>query len=325
VTDFKQNDKPQPAPGPQQQLPAKPAPQPQQEAAPAPLAESQAKGPKETALAQRKPASVEQTMKTHLMRALPSVRAVMPKHLDGEKLLRVALVAVNRTPKLLECSPLTVLQSVMQAAALGLQVDGVLGHGYLVPFNNRLKDANGAERWEVQCQFIPGYKGLIDLARRGGHVLSIEAQAVYQADHFVYQFGLDPKLEHVPSLADNPGEVVAAYAVARLAGGSPPQFDVMSAGQVDRIRERSKTGDSGPWVNDYAEMAKKTVVKRLCKYLPLSPELAAALELDHRNETGESTGFSEILDIPSDDPPAAPAKPQGGRLRERAEAERSPA
>lgn len=233
----------------------------------------------------------QKALKDLLERAKPSLAGVLPRHLTPDKLVRVALMATSRTPLLLECTPGSILLGVMQAAALGLEVGGVLGHGYLVPFKNR--------RGVYEAQFVPGYRGLIDLARRSGHVAIIEARVVLSDDReFDYDLGLDRKLVHRPG--EGRGDMTHVYAIARFRGGDLA-FEVMTLAQVEAIRKRSRASDSGPWVTDFHEMARKTVVKRLCKYLPLSVEMAAAVELDNRAETGEAGAFSEVLDIETPD------------------------
>jgi recombinational DNA repair protein RecT len=134
---------------------------------------------------------------------------------------------------------------------------------------------------------IPGYRGLISLARRSGQLKSIEARVVYANDTFGIEYGTSPFLKHVPNLTGDPGPLVLVYAVARLVDGGE-QVEVMTKVQVDAIRSRSRAGKSGPWVTDYDEMARKTVVRRICKYLPLSVELAKALEIDERVESGQA-------------------------------------
>lgn len=209
---------------------------------------------------------------THLAR-------VLPRHLTPERVIKVAAIAWNKTPKLRECDMESIFMAVMQAAELGLEPGGALGHAYLVPYGST-------------CQLIPGYRGLIELARRSGEIESIEAHIVYERDKFTLRFGLDPKLEHEPFLDGDPGKVRFTYAVAKLKGGAY-QFEVMTLAQVERIRERSRAGKNGPWVTDFEEMARKTVIRRLCKYLPLSAEksetLAKALEIDDQDYIDVST------------------------------------
>lgn len=200
--------------------------------------------------------------------------AVLPKHLNADRFVRSAMIAVARTPKLLDCRPDTMKQALQTAATLGLEVSGVLGSAYLVPYKDTV-------------QLIPGYRGLIALARQSGEVTSIDAYVVHEADTCHITLGTDPKIEHEPKLDGDPGKLRLVYAVAKLVGGGV-QFVAMTKAEVDAIRARSKASGSGPWVTDYEEMSKKTVIRRLMKYLPLSVEkLARALELDDAVDTGK--------------------------------------
>jgi recombination protein RecT len=133
---------------------------------------------------------------------------------------------------------------------------------------------------------IISYKGMIALARRSGEILSIEARAVYERDTFSVRYGIDATVEHVPYLDGDPGKLKFAYAVAKLRDGGV-QIDVMNRTQIDAIRTRSRAGQKGPWVTDYDEMAKKTVLRRLFKMLPVSAELAEAIEKGDAHEFGE--------------------------------------
>ena len=173
----------------------------------------------------------------------------------------------------------------MQCAQLGLEPGGALGHAYLLPFENRKKGV-------TEVQFIVGYRGMIDLARRSGQILSLEARAVYAADKFHVALGLNPDLTHEPAWeADDRGPLRFVYAVAKLKDGGT-QFEVMSRAEIERVRAKSRAGQSGPWVDHFEEMAKKTVIRRLFKYLPVSIELAGAVEQDERVD----------VDLPQDNP-----------------------
>lgn len=173
-----------------------------------------------------------------------AIASRLPRHLSADRMLKVALTSVNKTPTLLGCTKESLLQSIMMAAELGLEPGGMLGEGYLVPYGKI-------------CQFLPGYRGLISLARRSGQIVSLEAHIVHERDKFTYELGLESKLIHVPNLDDEDlGSMKFAYAVAKLVGGGV-QFEVMSKAQIDAIRRRSKAGNSGPWVSDYEEMARK--------------------------------------------------------------------
>lgn len=203
---------------------------------------------------------------------------MLPRHLTPDRLIKVALLAYSKTPKLRECSLESIWQSVAQAAELGLEPGGVLGHAYLVPFKG-------------ECTLIPGYRGLIDLARRSGEIESIEAHVVCERDKFTLRFGLDPVLEHEPFLDGDAGSMRFVYAVAKLKDGGK-QLEVMTRAQVEKIRNNSPDfkfkGANSVWGNHFEEMARKTVVRRLIKYLPISVErneaLVKALEADNEQE-----------------------------------------
>jgi recombination protein RecT len=213
----------------------------------------------------------------------PAVKAqialALPKHMTADRLARIALTEVRRVPALARCDQASFLGAIMQCASLGLEPGGALGHAYLIPFENRKKGI-------TEVQFIVGYRGMIDLARRSGQIISIEARTVHQADKFRAPFGLEPRLEHEPAWdVDDRGPMRLVYAIAKLHGGGV-QFDVMSRAEIEKVRAQSKAGQSGPWVTHFDEMAKKTVVRRLFKFLPVSIEIARAVGLDEQAEAG---------------------------------------
>jgi len=206
----------------------------------------------------------------------------LPKHVTADRLARVALTEVRRNPVLSRCDQHSFLGAIMTCAQLGLEPGGPLGHAWLVPFENRK-----AGRTEVQ--FILGYRGMIDLARRSGQIQSIEARAVYEGDQFSVKFGLDSDLTHAPDF-DNPNRTLPdklrfVYAVAKLKDGGV-QFEVMSRREIEAARAQSKAAANGPWQTHYEQMARKTVVRRLFKFLPVSIELARAIEQDERADLG---------------------------------------
>ena len=210
---------------------------------------------------------------------LEALRVVCPKHLTAERLARTALAAMQATPALFECTLPSIMFALRRAAIMGLEPDGgPLGHGYLVPYWN-------AKRRVSEAKFIPGYRGLIKLARNSGDVLDIAAEVVRDGDEFDYSLGLDPVLKHRPSGQD--GELVAPYAVARFrqAGINERKFIVLQRFEVLRIKEQNAPRDQdgkivGPWVTHEAEQWKKTAIRRLSKYLPLSVEARANFDDD---------------------------------------------
>jgi len=206
----------------------------------------------------------------------------IPKHVNGDRLLRVAFQLVQRTPKLMECDATSVVACIAQASALGLELGR---EAHLVPFGK-------------VCTMIPDYKGLDSLARRSKEIRCIDTDCVYKGDEFREVRGTQPHLDHVPDLSndrtDN-GQIEHVYAVAYDPELRPIKFARMTKAQIDQVRAKSKAKD-GPWSDPqaYPEMAKKTVVKRLCKLLPQTPELAEAIELDNRFESGEWSGVTRF-------------------------------
>lgn len=200
----------------------------------------------------------------------------LPKHLTPERMARIAMTELRKTPKLQECDPMSFIASIMQASQLGLE-PGIMGSCYLIPFYN-------SKLGKMECTFMPGYRGFLDLARRSGQIISLVARSVHENDLFEYEFGLKESITHKPAMNDR-GELRAVYAVALLKDGGH-QFDVMSKSDIEAVRSTSKSKDNGPWVTHYEEMAKKTVLRRLFKWLPCSVEMQKAVSLDEMQEQG---------------------------------------
>ena len=241
-----------------------------------------------------------------------TLEALLPKHFDSERMLKLALGALRTTPKLAGASLSSLLGSVVTCAQLGLEPNTPLGHAYLLPFEKREKRGGEWVTVETQVQVIIGYKGLIDLALRSGQIVSIAAHEVCANDHFEMVYGLDEKLEHKPGLADR-GPVIGFYAVAKLVGGGHA-FEFMPMRDVEEIRDNSqgwqqavkfKKQDSHPWGAHFVEMGRKTVIRRLAKYLPLSIEFQTAATLDGMAEAGKDQGLDtldgEFSIVPPDD------------------------
>ena len=214
----------------------------------------------------------------------PKIKAQMalalPKHMTADRLARIATTEMRRVPALAKASPESFLGAIMQCAQLGLEPSNGLGHAYLIPFGNG-QDKQGRRN----VQLIIGYRGMIDLARRSGQILCISARAVYEHDEFSFAYGLHEDLKHTPGEEGDSGALTHVYAVARLKDGGV-QFEVMSRKQVEAIRAQSQAGKNGPWVSHFEEMAKKTVIRRLFKYLPVSIEMQQAIGLDEQADAG---------------------------------------
>src|SRR5690554_1158312 len=237
----------------------------------------------------------QNTLTALIERQKPEIARALPKHMDPDRLARIATTVLRQTPQLGQCTPESFLGALMTCAQLGLE-PGPLGHAYLVPFKN-----NKTGMFEVT--FIPGYRGLVELARRSGQVQSVQARIVRDGDEFDYEFGLEPKLRHRPT-ADVDKPVTHAYAVLRLKDGGA-DFDVMTVAEVDAIRKRSRAATNGPWVTDYAEMAKKTVLRRLAKRMPMAVEMAQAVAQDERVRTAISPDELDVTPPTADPDPEA--------------------
>ena len=253
------------------------------------------------------------------------IAKMLPKHLNAERLLKVAQIAATTTPALAKCDVASLVGAIGQCAQMGLEPNTVLGHAYLVPFNTKRKDANGNERWVNSVQVIIGYKGLIDLARRSGQIVSIAAHEVCANDKFELVYGLDEKLIHTPSLGDR-GEILGFYSVAKLKDGGHC-FEFMSLKQIHEIRDASqgyqqavkyKKQDGHPWGAHFTEMGRKTVIRRLAKYLPLSIEFQTAAALDGMAEGGKDQHLDamdgDFAIVPEDAPYAPAVDPETGEI-----------
>lgn len=259
-------------------------------------------GESKAALSEMKP---KEQIAYLLKRKQAEIAKMLPKHLNAERLLKVAQIAATTTPALAKCDVASLIGAIGQCAQMGLEPNTVLGHAYLVPFNTKRKDADGKERWVNSVQVIIGYKGLIDLARRSGQIVSIAAHEVCANDKFELVYGLDEKLNHTPALGAR-GELIGFYAVAKLKDGGH-SFEFMSAHQVKEIMAGTQSkGKYGPWQDHFTEMGRKTAIRRLAKYLPLSIEFQAAATLDGMAEAGRDQNLDTIdgeFNILPDDAP----------------------
>src|SRR6185312_11420575 len=234
--------------------------------------------PQTTAIAKK--AAQAPTIQDYLETRRNLIASVAPKHLTPDRLIKVALVARSRDPKLLQCDPESLLKAIVTAAELGLEPSGLRGQGYLIPRKNK-------HTGKLEATFLPGYRGLVDLATRGGRVKFVEARLVRARDKFHVQLGTDPKIVHEMFLGDDPGELTHVYSVATMDDGSKHFDQPMTRSEVERVRDRNGSPDTGPWVSDFDEMAKKTGVRRHMKMLPISPEAQKAVEYEESMERGD--------------------------------------
>lgn len=225
-----------------------------------------------------KPANPVAQFRDFLEKQRHQIAAALPKHVSPDRMIRLACTEFSKNPLLQKCTPVSVFGSIIQASQLGLEI-GVLGQAYLVPYRNN--KAGGI----YEAQMIPGYKGLIALARRSGEVTSIETHIVYARDEFDLVLGIESSVKHIPFLEGDRGAPRLVYGVAKFKDGGH-HFEWMPLTEVDRIRSRSKASNNGPWVTDYEQMVRKTLIRRMANYLPMSIELANAIQIGDAAEAG---------------------------------------
>ena len=237
------------------------------------------------------------SMQALIKKMEPEIKKALPSVITPERFTRMVFSALSINPKLAECTPASFLGAMMQAAQLGVEPNTPLGQAYLIPYKNK---------GTMETQFQLGYKGLIDLCYRSGELKDIQAHEVYENDIFEFEYGLDPKLKHVPALRDR-GEVIGYYAAFHTVKGGYG-FEVMS--KEDVISHAKKTSQAfnnpySPWAKYFDEMAKKTVVKKALKYAPIKTDFVKAIATD---ETIKSN-ITEAMDEQPDETVTFEAEP----------------
>lgn len=231
----------------------------------------------------------KKTMQDYIKALEPEIKKALPSVITPERFTRMVLSAISVNPKLAACDPKTFLGSMMTAAQLGLEPNTPLGQAYLIPFKNHGKD-------EVQFQL--GYKGLIDLAYRSGEVELIQAHIVYANDEFSYEFGLEPKLHHVPTPDADKGPMTHAYAMFKTKAGGFG-FDVMSRAEIESFAKKysqSYSSSYSPWQTNFEQMALKTVLKRTLKYAPLKSDFVRGMAQDETIKADLSDDMFSVAD-----------------------------
>ena len=242
-----------------------------------------------------KPKSVKDLIEIRM----PEIQKVLPSVISPQQFLRLTLNAIQSTPHLMECTMPSFYGAVMQCAQLGLKPN-VNGEAYLIPFKNNKKGG------VYECQFIVGYKGLMLLARRSGEVANIDAQTVYENDTFDLAYGFEPTLIHKPYLKGDRGKPIGFYATVILKDGGKSAY-YMTVEDAQKYGKRySKAYNNSPWVTDFEAMAKKSCLRQVLKYAPMSTDVDGAIRTDEKvlkfEENKELDGG--IVEIEEDEPSA---------------------
>tara|TARA_R110000824_G_scaffold152177_1_gene323276 strand:- start:892 stop:1779 length:888 start_codon:yes stop_codon:yes gene_type:complete len=258
-----------------------------------------------------------------------SLIKIAPKGTDVDRIIRVAMFEAAKNERLVQCSPDSVYLALAKACELNLVAGGVLHRASLIPMWNSKKKTYDAELW-IQ------YTGLMDLVKRSGEVAHFIARVVHENDEFDHHFDLNDgeTLKHKVNY-DDPGELKIAYAVCYYKSGQR-QVEVMRKDQINKIRSGSRNPSNGPWAHHTEEMWRKTVIRRICKYLPLTPQTTAVLEHDIKSDFDDDSwantannGHDEsikdsgttkdnVIDVQADEPPKKRRKTKVKDLVEKA-------
>lgn len=223
---------------------------------------------KTRAVATTEPTTFPQMLKSFL----PEVERALPRHMSGDRMARIALTAFRRTPKLAQCDPRSVFAAVIQASQLGLEPD-TLGRSYLIPYG-------------TECQFVPGWKGLVDLMNRSG-AGTVWTGAVFVGDEFDYQLGDSPFVKHKPMGEDEPSQITHVYSIGRTKGAEWPIIEVWPMSKIYKHRDRyNKVGKRHYSYENIEMYARKVPLLQVLKYMPCSAELVAAMSLNDAAEVG---------------------------------------
>lgn len=246
--------------------------------------------------------------KTHeLQRQIDERMIAIAKSLPADimapdRFARAVVSLCQRAPALFDVNRATLLGAVLQCAHLGLDVDPTLGQAYVIPY----KTKGGAI-----AQLQIGYRGFLSLAWRSAKIEDVSADVVREGDDFDWEQGTKPFLRHRPR-AKLAAPITHAWAAATAVGARKPMFKVLTIEEVNAVRARSRAKDSGPWVSDFAAMAQKTALRRLCKLLPLSTEkdrgLLRAMDLDERAELGLKQELGAPFIVANEAPPPEPTE-----------------
>lgn len=235
----------------------------------------------------------KKTMQTYIKSMEGEIKKALPSVITPERFTRMVLSAISTNQALGSCTPSSFLGAMMSAAQLGLEPNTPLGQAYILPYKNK---------GVLEAQFQLGYKGLIDLAYRSGEVELVQAHIVYENDKFECEYGLEPKLTHVPA-DSNRGNAIKVYAMFKTKSGGYG-FEVMS---MDDVREHAKkyskaySSTYSPWATNFEEMAKKTVLKKCLKYAPLKSDFVRGIVQDGSIKNEVSEDMYEVPDVVIED------------------------
>lgn len=234
------------------------------------------------------------------------IERALPKHLNADRMVRIALTEFRKNPQLEKCDPRSVFASIIVASQLGIE-PGIMGQGYLIPYKN-------------ECQFVPGWQGIADLVARAGRA-SVWTGAVFDGDEFDYALGDRPFITHRPGGEDDVNKMLFVYAVGRIKGAEWPVIEVWRTEKVERhLKQFNKVGDRHYAFKHFEMYARKVVLLQVIKYMPKSVEVQTAADLDYAAQKGkQGIDIKDAIDgtwIPSQDEEESENAGDGGARAE---------
>lgn len=221
------------------------------------------------------------------------ISQALPRHIGEKVFMRILHTEIARNPTLMKCTAPSLIGCLLQVAQLGLIPDSLTGEAYLIPYHNRKKGT-------YECTLQIGYKGCLSLCYRSGQVMKVSAHEVRENDIFSFEYGTNEHIKFIPMEGDR-GKITHYFALAELKNGAK-QFVVCTLDDINEHRKFTKTNNSdySPWATHFSEMAKKTMIKKVLKYLPKSAEnlnLYEAIAIDDRAESGSQDEVLPIDDL----------------------------
>lgn len=198
----------------------------------------------------------------------------LPPSLPAPRFVRQVTTLIRKTPQLATCDPVSIMGGMIQAAELGLELSGVLGHCYLIPRRN-------GQRRCMEAVFQMGVKGYREMALRSGHALAFSTHIVHEGDEFHFCYGSNARVFHIPS-GKAGQKATHYYCVVKLAG-RVEDFEVMT---VEECREwmNKYSKIPGGW-KDFDGMALKTVCGKVARRLRLSTEIQAPFRAEGERDS----------------------------------------
>lgn len=259
-------------------------------------------------LAVQAPPNKIATIRDYLEQRKTRIQQIASKNISPDRMIVIFTAAAQTTPKLADCSPLSVYLALLASAYVGLEPNTSTGYAHLIPYWNK-------ERKCFECQYQPDWKGLCQLALATGEYESVDVASIHEHDKYRVVRGTSPSIEHEPKLVGPRGAAIAYYCVVSHRGSPTKEVEVMTREEVEEIRRNYSAQPDGPaWKKSYDEMGKKVVFRRLFKRLrktlgnPQQERLAAAVRAEEDASMGTAPEYGgEIITASGEVLPETPA------------------